>query len=58
MINVSQINNRYNKRVTKTNERHVTPCNRRDKNNRTMNGNCRLENVVCKCAVPTTEKSK
>ena len=34
------------------------PCNCRDKNNSLMNGNCRVENVVCKCVVSATVKSQ
>ena len=58
MENVSQIIKKHNKRVTKINERPITPCNCRDKNNCPMNGNCRVENVVYKCVVSATEKSK
>ena len=58
MGNVSQIIKKHNKRVTKINERSIAPCNCRDKNNCPMNGNCRVENVVYKCVVSTTEESK
>ena len=58
MGNVSQIIKRHNKRVTKTNERLIAPCNCRDKNNCRMNENCRVENVVYKCAASATEKLK
>lgn len=34
------------------------PCTDRDKNKVPMNGYCRVENVVYKLAVSTTEKSK
>ena len=58
MENVSQIIKKHNKRVTKTNERSIAPCNYRDKNNYPMNGNCRIENIVYKCVVSATKKSK
>ena len=58
MENISQIIKRHNKRVTKTNGRSIAPCNWRDKNNCPMNGNFRIENVVYKCVVSTTRKSK
>ena len=35
-----------------------TPCTGRDKNKVPMKGYCRVENVVYKLAVSTTEKSK
>ena len=58
MENVSQIIKKHNKRVTKTNERAIAPCYCRDKNTCPMNGHCRVENVVYKWVVYTTEKSK
>ena len=58
MENVSQIIKKHNKRVIKTNERSIAPCNYREKNNCPMNGNYRVENVVYKCIVSATEKSK
>ena len=58
MDNVSQIIKKYNDRVTKINERSVAPFYYTDKNNCPMNGNCRVENVVNKCVVSATEKSK
>ena len=36
----------------------MAPFNSRDKNNSLMNGRFRVENVVYKCVVSTTEKSK
>ena len=57
MENVSQIIKRH-KQVTKTNEKPIAPCNYRDKNSCAMIGNCRVENVVYKCVVSATEKSK
>ena len=54
MENVSQIIKKHNKRVTKTNERSIAPCNC----NCLMNGNCRVENIVYKCIASATEKSK
>ena len=36
----------HNKKVTKTNKRPIASCNNRDKNNCTMNGDCRVENAV------------
>ena len=56
MENVSQIIKKHNKRVTKINERSIAPCSCRDKNNCPTNGNCRVENKVCKCVFSTTEK--
>ena len=58
MENVNQINKRHKKRVTKSNERSTPPCNCRVKNNCPMNVDCRVENVVYKCNVSATEKSK
>ena len=58
MENVSQIIKKHNKRVTKTNERSIAPCNCRDRNNCPMNRNCRVENVVYKCVVSATENSE
>ena len=55
---VNHIIKRHNKRATKTNARSITPWNCRDKNNCSVNGNCRVENVGCKCVVSTTKKSK
>ena len=46
--NVNQISKRHNKRVTKTNERSIPPCNFRDKNSCLMDGNCRVDKVVHK----------
>ena len=46
MKNVSQIIKKYDKRVTKTIERSVAPCNCRDKNSCPMNGNCRVQNAL------------
>lgn len=56
--NVSQMIKGYNKRVTKTNKRSITPCNCSDKNNCPMNGSCMVENAVYKFVVSVTEKSK
>ena len=56
--NVSQIIKGHYERVTKTNERSITPCNCSDKNNCLMNGNCMVENAVYKFVVSVTEKSK
>ena len=58
MENVSQIIKKHNKRVTKKNERSIATCNCRDKNNCPMNGDCRVENLMYKCLVSATEKSK
>ena len=56
MENVSQIIKRYNKPLIKTSKRFIAPCNCRDKNNCPVNKNCRIENVVLKCAVSATER--
>ena len=56
--NVSQIINSHNKLFTETNDTSTAPSNCRDKNNHSINGNCRIENVVDKCFVSVTEKSK
>ena len=58
MENVGQIIKRHNKWVTKTNERSIVSCNCRDKNNCPINGDYRVENVVYKCTVSSTGKSK
>ena len=58
MENVNQIIKMHNKRVTKTNERSIPPCNFRDKNNCSVTGNCWVEKVVYKCDVSATETSK
>ena len=48
MEKVSQIIKRYNKRVTKRNERSIAHYICRNKNNCPMNGNCGVENIVYK----------
>ena len=56
--NVSQMIKGYNKRVTKTNKRSITPCNCSDKNNCPMNGSCMVENAVYKFVVCVTESQR
>ena len=49
---------KHNKWVTWTNKRSRAPCNCKDKNNCSRNGNCGVESALYKCIVPATEKSK
>ena len=58
MENISQIIKSHNEQVTKTNKRSIAPCNCRDKNNFPTNGKCKVEDVLYKCIVSGTEKSK
>ena len=57
MENVSHMMKRH-KRVTKTNEKPMAPCNCRDKSNCPVNENYRVENVAYNCVVSVAEKSK
>lgn len=57
MEKVSQIIKRYNKGVTKRNERSIAHYICRNKNNCPMNGNCRVENIVYKWVFSVTGKS-
>ena len=56
--NMSQIIKRHNKRLTKANRKPLAPWNRRDKNKCQVNEKCKVENVVCKYFLSTTENSK
>ena len=58
MNNVSQIIKQENKNVAKKKEKQTNPCNCRNKTECTLNGNCKVQNVLYKCTVSATQTFK
>ena len=58
MNNISQIIKQHNRNVSNKKEKQTNPCNCRNKSECPLNGNCKVQNVICKCTVSATKTSK
>ena len=58
MNNVSQIIKQHNRNVSNKKEKQTNPCNCRNKNECSLNGNWKVQNVIYKCTVSATRRFK
>ena len=58
MKNVSKIIKQHNRNVSNKKEKQTNPCNCRNKNECPLNGNCKVQSVICECTVSATQTFK
>ena len=58
MNNVSQIKIQHNRNVSNKKEKQINPCNCRNKNKCSLNGNCKVQSFIYKWTVSTTQTFK
>ena len=58
MNNISQIIKQHNKKVFNKKEKQTNSCSCKNKNKCSLNGNCKVHNVIYKCTVSTKQTFK